>query len=202
MDKKQIRLENLRILRSTVKTQSGFADTVQSTSPYVSQLLAGRQPIGTNFSRRVEKAFSLEEGWMDVDHSGPPLTLVPRISAETGAFGSMIPNGQIQGPQEATFEKVGKFAFAIQVSDDSMEEIIPAGSVVIVDPSVAHHDGSIVTFQSANGIFVRQFVKNVVGEPMLKPANTQYPITSFSEIEKILGVVVEMQSRRSLRTTA
>lgn len=202
MDKKQIRLENLRILRSRVKTQAEFAEAVTSTSPYVSQLLAGRQPIGTNFARRIEQAFGVHDGWMDIDHSGPPLTLVPRLTSDAFASGSVIVDGSNSGPHEATFERVGKFAFAMQVSDDSMEEIIPAGSVVIVDPSVTHQDGSIVTVQSANGIFVRQFVRSVVGEPMLKPANTSYPITNYSDIQKILGVVVEMQSRRSLRSAA
>ena len=202
MDRNQIRLENLLLLRSRVKTQAEFASAVNSTSPYVSQILAGKQPVGTNFARRAELAFQCPEGWMDVDHSGPPLTLVPRLSGGKALEETTDLESLNLGPQEATFEKVGKNAFAMQVLDDSMEEMIPVNSIVIVDPSVAHQDGSIVTVKSANGIFVRQFVKNLVGEPMLKPANSRYPMTSLADIERILGVVIEMQTKKSLRRAA
>lgn len=203
MDQKSIRSirrANMKILVARQPNQSAAAELLETTPPYISVLLNGRGPIGTHFARRVELKFGMPVGWMDVDHSGPTLTRVMVLDDTDLMLGE---TGSIERDLSAvTFEEVSSSAFAYSVKGDSMSGMIFEGDIAIVDPEVRPAGGSIVLVKSGNGVFVRQYITGIVGNPILKPANSQFPTSELTTELKVLGVIVEAQSRRKLRIAA
>lgn len=64
----QIRQENLKILSSKYKNQREFADLLDKTPGYISQLKIGSCPFGEKAARNIEKLMGKPIGWMDTDH--------------------------------------------------------------------------------------------------------------------------------------
>ena len=64
----QIRQENLKILCSGYKNQAAFAEFLDKTPGYVSQLLIGACKFGEKAARNIEKVTGKPDGWMDTDH--------------------------------------------------------------------------------------------------------------------------------------
>ncbi len=64
----EIRQENLKILSSGFKTQRAFADALDATPGYISQLMIGSCKFGEKAARKIERAIGMPIGWLDVLH--------------------------------------------------------------------------------------------------------------------------------------
>jgi hypothetical protein len=67
---RDIRLRNARHLVSQAGGMSAFADRLGTTRQYVFKIVGAQEPapIGSQTARRIEQAFELPEGWLDVMH--------------------------------------------------------------------------------------------------------------------------------------
>jgi SOS-response transcriptional repressor LexA len=198
VDIKEIRRTNVKTLIAKAKNQSAFAAMVQTTPAYISQILSAKSPgnIGSHFSRRVEKVFELDSGWMDTDHSEVHFVRVPLLNVAE----ILLPQ-EDRAPvteQVITFERVSDDSLAFMLSDDSMDSVSPSGSIVVVDPHLVARHGSIILVSTTNGLFVRELVQGLSGLPMLKPANSRYPMADMTKNMRIVGVVVESIFRKNL----
>lgn len=74
MDIREIRRQNLSLLRDQQGSIRALADRVDTYPNYLSQILSanGRHFMGHAMARRFELAFSKPEGWMDQSHDVPP----------------------------------------------------------------------------------------------------------------------------------
>lgn len=93
-----------------------------------------------------------------------------------------------------TTKTVSANAFALRVVGDSMEPKIPDGSIVIIDPAVAHKHGSIVLAKRTQDqqATLKQLWYDGA-EPKLKPLNDRYPIMEMPSDTKIIGVAVKLE---------
>ncbi|MEY3881057.1 MAG: hypothetical protein RIQ94_1853 [Pseudomonadota bacterium] len=66
----EIRQENLKILSSGFKNQRAFADALEATPGYISQLLIGSCKFGEKAARKIEVLTGKPNGWMDTPHDG------------------------------------------------------------------------------------------------------------------------------------
>lgn len=88
---------------------------------------------------------------------------------------------------------VGKGAYALRVEGDSMmnptgNPTFPAGSTIIVDPTVESKPSRMVVARVGDDITFRQLVVEA-GRSYLKPLNNLYPLTPAKDAT-ICGVVV------------
>jgi len=73
MDIREVRRQNLILLREQEGSVRSLADRVDTDPNYLSQILGGHGNMGHNMARRLELAFSKQQGWMDLPHdSGQP----------------------------------------------------------------------------------------------------------------------------------
>lgn len=95
-----------------------------------------------------------------------------------------------------TSVKVGPRAYAMRVVGDSMENstgkrpTYPSGSIIIVDPDISPISGCvvIVKIQGTRHAALRLLIEEH-GEKWLKPLNSKYSISRFTEKDKIEGVI-------------
>jgi transcriptional regulator with XRE-family HTH domain len=71
MDTKSIRLENLRQLIEKEPSKSAFAERVDTSAAYLSQIFNTSHPanVGAALARKIEQKLGLPHGWMDSNHS-------------------------------------------------------------------------------------------------------------------------------------
>ncbi|MCU0806571.1 MAG: hypothetical protein MUC53_01060 [Candidatus Contendobacter sp.] len=71
MDIREIRRQNLALLRQQEGSIRALADRVETDPNYLSQILgfAGKHRMGHAMARRFERAFGKPEGWMDQQHN-------------------------------------------------------------------------------------------------------------------------------------
>ena len=89
---------------------------------------------------------------------------------------------------------VGPRAFALRVKGDSMEPLIPEGSIVIVDPDVQPENGSIVVarFEDAMEATLKRLVLDG-DEKWLKPLNPAYTARRINSECQFVGVARKVQ---------
>lgn len=152
---KDIRREHLAALigRPDVKTQAAFAERVGLPPSYVSQLQLGRREIGHSVARKIEAAFRLSEGAMDLPLQGVALTSVPlgRVPLALWDLRGRSKAAQSKGSDMEkmvfTTRSVGPRAFALKVRGDAMAPRYPDGCTIIVDPDQPVKNGSRVVAQ-------------------------------------------------------
>ena len=84
-----------------------------------------------------------------------------------------------------------KEAFALRVKGDSMAPDYPAGSIIVVDPSVHPQSGDDVIARTEDGITFKRYSAEPNGKAYLVPLNRQFPATEFlPDGDVIVGVVV------------
>jgi SOS-response transcriptional repressor LexA len=121
---------------------------------------------------------------------------VPLISwATAGNWGEVIDNFQPDDTEEwvTTESRGGKNSFALKVRGDSMEPLIPNGSIIIVDPDVEAINQSIVVARQNHDseATCKRYV--IDGEKKyLKPENHQYKAIDLLEDAVISGVVKQV----------
>lgn len=89
---------------------------------------------------------------------------------------------------------VGSRAFALRVNGDSMEPLIPEGSIVIVDPDVEPVNGSIVVarFEEAREATLKKLVIDG-DERWLKPLNPAYSARKIDGECQLVGVARKVE---------
>lgn len=99
----------------------------------------------------------------------------------------------------ATDGGVSKDAFALTMSDSSMEPYVPQGAILILDPVRPPRDRGFVLadIQGSQALVFRQLL--IDGEHhYLKPMNPDlaaFPMRLLREEDKILGVLLELRHR-------
>lgn len=94
----------------------------------------------------------------------------------------------------------GEYAFWLRVDGDSMTapagQSVPEGSLILVDPSVAPENGSLVVAKLTNRNDVT-FKRLVIdgGLTYLKPLNPAYPMIQVDSDCHIVGVVTEAKQQ-------
>ena len=89
---------------------------------------------------------------------------------------------------------VGARAFALRVKGDSMEPLIPEGSIVIVDPEVEPVNGSIVVarFEEAQEATIKKLIIDG-DERWLKPLNPAYTARRIDGECQLVGVARKVE---------
>ena len=214
----RIRLQNLRKLIDEAGGPAKAARLLDMEPSQLSQI-SGRNPIrniGKKLARKFETVFHKPEAWLDASHDqllisqpsadynvvdGPDVRgRVPLISwVQAGQWQETIDNLQ---PGEAdnwiyTTARVGKSAYALRVSGDSMTNpggspSFPDGTILILDPQIDAINGSfvIVRQNSDSECTFKQFVRDS-GRFYLKPLNPRYPILEMRDDAVICGVLVQ-----------
>ena len=140
----------------------------------------------------------IEKGRQDRDNitQGPDIRgRVPLISWTTAGHWSEIVDNFQPGDAEdwiATTAKVGPRAYALRIRGDSMEPVIPDGSVVIVDPDIAPDHRKIVIVRQNNDEATCKRLVYEGGKPYLKPENPRYPVIEMTDDAVICGVVKQI----------
>lgn len=134
----------------------------------------------------------------------PPLKPVPMVSWEQLKQSLQSPKkaaaknwgGESFMPMYTT-RSVSRNAFALKLSDDTMESpqgspSFPKGCTIVADPDVTAENGSYIIYSIAphNELTFKQLVRDA-GRDMLKPLNSRYPIIEKPE-GKIVAVVVQL----------
>lgn len=88
-----------------------------------------------------------------------------------------------------TTANVSANAYALRITGDSMEPLLPNGSIVVVDPDVQPVHGKIVVVRQSGG---EATVKKLVvdgNKQFLQPINPRYPIMESGQDAVFCGVV-------------
>ena len=78
--------------------------------------------------------------------------------------------------------------FALRIHNDSMQPEFTDGDIIVIDPHAPQDAGSYVVAIHDNQTALRKLVLDGT-TPYLKPLNPQYPILSWDEGTRIVGVV-------------
>lgn len=218
MENKEIRKANLESLIEQKRQESGmtkaqFAELVD-TSPATLSQLTGDNPnrnIGDKMARKIEGAFNLPSGWMDVLHSqiNEPNVSYRGINETRGSYPviSWVSAGQWMEAIEPYHRRAverwydttvdcSEDSFWLDVRGDSMTSpvglSIPEGAAILIDPQVEAINGKLVVAK-LEGDNEATFKKLVVdaGRRFLKPLNPQYPMIEINGNCRIIGVVVD-----------
>ncbi len=76
MSSAKIRFSNFRILRAVllVTTQKDLGPTIGLSQPDISQIEREKKEISNYLARKIEKSYSLPDGWVDRDNASLKLT--------------------------------------------------------------------------------------------------------------------------------
>ncbi|MFP5338448.1 MAG: LexA family protein, partial [Gammaproteobacteria bacterium] len=100
-------------------------------------------------------------------------------------------------------DPIGPRGFALRVEGDSMtspypgSETYPHGTIIYVDPDLAHKSGDpvIAKLPSSNSATFKIFIEDA-GQLYLKPLNPQHPMIPITEETHIVAVLVGAYRRR------
>lgn len=212
MDVKDIRRINLLSMIRKEGTAKGLAARVNTAAAYISQILSSKTKaqVGSSLARRIEEAYNLPFGWMDVSH-GQEIIVHPRPQygrpvplLNWTAPATLIRGGTINLAEFDTFitaAPASNRAFALPIISDIMLNLLgspsfPPGEVVICDPEAKAVNGSYVIAHTAGAeeCTFKQLI-NDVGTRLLRPLNPNYPIMEMNSDDVICGVVIEAIAR-------
>jgi len=97
---------------------------------------------------------------------------------------------QVSQEQVWTTAEVGPRSFALVVAGDAMAGAIPDGAAVIVDPDGRSEHRSIVLAQRPGEAPLLRRLWFDGGVPQLRAENPAYPLLSFPDGSRIIGVAV------------
>ncbi|MCX7083925.1 MAG: S24 family peptidase [Methylococcales bacterium] len=221
---KEIRQNNLKMLADGFKNQRAFADAIESTPGYVSQLIIGTCSFGEKVARKIEKLLNLPDNYMDVIHDQKledlklnkiffdnNLTVgpdnkgdVPVISwVQAGAWCEAVDNFNVGDAERWIPCPVAhsKHTYALKVRGDSMVApygssiSFPEGTLIYVDPEVPLVSGKKVIAKLLDSNEVTfKVYREESGKKWLVPLNPQYDKIELVEGMHVCGVVIFMGS--------
>lgn len=93
-----------------------------------------------------------------------------------------------EGERVDTTFPVNRYTYALRVEGDSMEPVLPAGVILIVEPEMQPEPGDYVIVRNGEGASVKKLILD--GKDWyLKPENPRYPIKPLPDGAVICGVV-------------
>jgi transcriptional regulator with XRE-family HTH domain len=202
MEIKEVRRENLRTLVHRAAGQSALARKMGTSPAYISQILSkkSRGEVGDVFARELEKAFDLEELWMDTDHTDIRVRTVRLYDAhDIAELSSGREPPQRNREPVPVQSRLSDLGFGYVMDSDEMSPDIQAGSFLVVEPGIDPKPGMIVLLYAAQSdqVFVRKMRMNLSGEIELKASDPTVSIAKLQEdAHYIAGVVVESILRR------
>lgn len=144
MTREEIRRENARALAADNGGLTEFGRALGMEAPQVSQII-GKTPhknIGNSIARRIEKAYSKPEGWIDIQHSLEPATPKgPRLAVNNTDPGTILKKlaaaRELHVVDEAEAEILANYRMASEVGKDYIRTM---AKIAEVDPSfIVHH---------------------------------------------------------------
>lgn len=217
----EIRKANLTALLSQSVNQRAFAEMIETSPAYVSQMNTGHRKIGNDLARRIEKNLSLPQNWMDQDHGDvidvrlltpkpptPPKTLallpsapkIPILSDEISEGWGIAPYRAevIMGFIDST-EDASQQAFGVLVLGRGMEPEFFEGELVIVDPVATIGNGNyvVVVLPGQTRILLRRLVVEPDGRRYLEGLHPVYGGTPLllEESPRFIGKIIEKRKR-------
>jgi SOS-response transcriptional repressor LexA len=228
MDNSAIRKANLAVVLDNLKmTQAEFAELIDTSASYLSQIKKGVRPngdaqnIGNKLARKIEEAAKMPFGWMDENHSHSVQSTVLRYD-----LSNVMPIKKIVRPipvissvaagqwREAIEEPVSEYvyptkmrsqnAFGLLIIGKSMEPDFKEDEYIIVDPDVMPNPTDYVV--ALNGKNEATFKKyrsrgiNENGEEVFEliPLNPDFA-TIRSDREKVILIGTVVDHLRSFR---
>ena len=218
----EIRQLNLKHLADEFKNQRAFADAIESTPGYVSQLIIGSCSFGEKAARKIERLLNLPNLWMDTIHENKNETSqastikldnnlttgpenrgnVPVISwVQAGAWCEAIDNFNVGDAERWIPCPVAhsKHTYALRVRGDSMVApygssiSFPEGTLIYVDPEVPLVSGKKVIAKLLDSNEVTfKVYREESGKKWLVPLNPQYDKIELVEGMHVCGVVIYM----------
>jgi SOS-response transcriptional repressor LexA len=124
-----------------------------------------------------------------------PTGRVPLISwVQAGDWTEVVDNYHPGDAEEwlAPTKKMGKNAFALHVSGDSMEPRFRDGDTIFVDPDIPPTSGKFVVAKINHSEATFKQLIHDADRTFLKPLNERYPVMDVTDRElRIVGVVTE-----------
>ena len=131
---------------------------------------------------------SKAKGLSNIAATGFYLNRVPVISwAQAGNWRDIEHYGSDDMEYVQTVKPI-EGGFALRIHNDSMQPEFTDGDIIVIDPHAPQDDGSYVVAIHDNQTALRKLVLD--GTTLyLKPLNPQYPMFSWDEGTRIVGVV-------------
>lgn len=196
----EIRRHNLKLLSEKFESQRAFADALDVTPGYASQLLLGACKFGEKAARKIELQLKKPPLWLDVLHEDngdyidsyavnekrlplfglpdkinkPEVVMIPLIAFDRAGKWQDALKDHHQDDGEIMLKPItGKDLFIVPVPDDSMEpEFMGTGDEgVVIDPHMEAQHKRFVLVQIGDSVTLRQ-LWNDQGEWLLRPLNT------------------------------
>lgn len=130
----------------------------------------------------------IRSGMNNVTATGYHLNRVPVISWVRAGEWRDIEHYDCEDTEYIQITKAIKDGFALRVQGDSMQPEFADGDIIVIDPHAPQDNNSYVVAIHDDKATFKKLVFD--GEtPYLKPLNPQYPLLSWDEDTRIVGVV-------------
>lgn len=191
------------------KTQADLADSLDSTTSYISQLKGEKKKVnmGNVIARKIELIDELPYGWMDTEHpdvnetsinlnqspnfSTASIRPVPLISwVQAGNWTNSEPDLSHSEMYQCPVE-TGRNGYALRVEGESMSPRYLNGDIIFVDPDKTPDIGKRVIAICGSGATFKELVSDN-GQLYLKALNEDWK-PKYMPVEpdcSIIGVVV------------
>ena len=131
---------------------------------------------------------SKAQGLSNIAATGFHLSRIPVISwAQAGNWRDIEHYGSDDMEYVQTVKPI-EGGFALRIHNDSMQPEFTDGDIIVIDPHAPQDAGSYVVAIHDNQAALRKLVLDGT-TPYLKPLNPQYPMLSWDEGTRIVGVV-------------
>jgi len=187
-------------------SQEDLAKATGIKQPTISNIESGRNK-GSRYVVQIAHALKVGTQWLTTGRGtkeiknwepGPAIRAkVPLISWTTaGKWAEAqdpFPPGEGEDWVETT-AAVGPNAFALRIVGDSMEPMIPDGSIVIIDPVRSFQHGSIVLAkrtEDQEATLKQLWYDGAI--PKLRALNPRYPILDMPPDTRVIGVAVRVE---------
>ena len=151
----------------------------------------GRMQVNTLQAEVEHLAGSVKskaQGLSNITATGFHLSRVPVISwAQAGNWRDIEHYGSDDIEYVQTVKPI-EGGFALRIHNDSMQPEFTDGDIIVIDPHAPQDAGSYVVAIHDNQAALRKLVLDGT-TPYLKPLNPQYPMLSWDEGTRIVGVV-------------
>lgn len=136
----------------------------------------------------VNGAKSKVQGLSNITATGFHLSRVPVISWAQAGNWRDIEHYDGDDMEYVQTVKPIEGGFALRIHNDSMQPEFTDGDIIVIDPHAPQDAGSYVVAIHDNQAALRKLVLDGT-TPYLKPLNPQYPMLSWDEGTRIVGVV-------------
>jgi SOS-response transcriptional repressor LexA len=219
----QIRLKNARWLVEQVGGVPSFAARLSTTRQYVHHIAGNKafKPIGNNMARRIEEAFSMPLGWMDIDHDAEPSHIKPTegvIDVPVLNVQASMGVGAVAPWHEQVVERVSmsmhwlrqnvqatalEYLAVITAFGTSMEPDFTDGSMLLVDRGITSiKTDAVYVLLKSDELFIKRVQRLVGGGLRIISNNPQYQPEEVADPAKVnlmvLGRVLMAWNPRKL----